>query len=231
MKFNFEYLVSFKYVKIPFVINISFFLGVLFVFLIFSSYYSFFVSFLSSVFIYLSLFFHELGHLFAALRKEVKNIRGFYIHFLGSTLFFDEDISDGKKEGYIALSGPLVSIVLSYIFYVVYIITDFAVFNILSLANFLIAIVNLIPVYPLDGGRALRGFLLILNIDIKKVDIFLKIKTLIIGLILIIISLYYSFNKEYLEFFKFYILGVFFLVLVFKDLHSFFKEIFLGGKL
>jgi len=72
------------------------------------------------------------------------------------------------KKIFVALAGPLTNIMIIIIF------TNFNLFSELKseiiYANFLIAVFNLMPVYPLDGGRILKGILYIIfgNWNSKK---------------------------------------------------------------
>lgn len=118
-------------------------------------------------------FFHELGHLFAGLLLGFKpkslgiNPFGLSINFKIKEDDYNERIRNGNvltiKKLVIALCGPLVN----FIFAIIFAVTDLKVFEIekdfLVYSNILIGIFNLIPIYPLDGGRILKCILHIIT--------------------------------------------------------------------
>lgn len=96
---------------------------------------------------YLFAVLHELAHIAVALFLKVK-IKEIVLLPVGVCAKFDY-IEKKKKEILIAVAGPLFSIIIA-----------FCTTNTLyKEINMVIAILNLIPVYPLDGGRMVRGIL------------------------------------------------------------------------
>ena len=95
------------------------------------------------------IFVHELGHLIAA--KYYKwNTDKIYIYPLGGVTKFNECINKPlKEELVITIMGPLFQIVYYYI------LTFLGVKNIVTF-NFLLLFFNLLPIYPLDGGKLLN---------------------------------------------------------------------------
>lgn len=114
-------------------------------------------------------FLHELGHLLAgvALGFRPKSLR---INPLGLSISFWIKAEDYNKRIYkgnllalkkllIAMAGPMVNFMLVLLFST----TDFCSTNqeLLIYSNVLIGLFNLIPIYPLDGGRILKNILYI----------------------------------------------------------------------
>ena len=114
-------------------------------------------------------FLHELGHLFAGILLGFKpkslsfNPLGLSINFWVNTTDYNKKILKGNllaiKKLVIALSGPMVNFILVIIF----LILDKSFFGFrvefLVYSNILIGIFNLIPIYPLDGGRIIKNVL------------------------------------------------------------------------
>ena len=114
-------------------------------------------------------FLHELGHLFSGLLLGFKpeslgiNPLGLSINFKINAEDYNERIRNGNilaiKKLVIASSGPLVNFILAFAFSIIE--CDFAGIQqeFLVYSNILIGIFNLIPIYPLDGGRILKNIL------------------------------------------------------------------------
>ena len=116
---------------------------------------------------------HELGHLVAGLilkfkPEEVKLTPvGLQIRFKIDSREYNEKIKEARslniKKAIIALAGPLtnliIAVVTTIIGYFNVNIQNTYIYQIIIYANFLIAMFNLIPIYPMDGGRVLNELL------------------------------------------------------------------------
>ena len=152
---------------------------------------------------------HEFGHYLVAKKCGYK-LDYFYITPYGISLNYKEKAFENRDEILIALAGPFVNLCLSliivslwWIFPSMYGLSYEFVFQSVMLALF-----NLIPCYPLDGGRIFCG-LLSKNMPRKKaVDIICIFNYIFsaIFFILFIFSCFYNFNPTFL-------LGGIFLVL------------------
>ena len=108
--------------------------------------------------ILLSIVAHELGHAFCA-RAFGYDTKRIVLTPLGGYAQIDvEDFEGTEAEYYIAAAGPFVNFAIAGM------LIPFAFFNIehtryLMMLNAAIALFNLVPAYPLDGGRMLRCLL------------------------------------------------------------------------
>ncbi|WP_045216878.1 site-2 protease family protein [Desulfonatronovibrio magnus] len=116
--------------------------------------------------LFFSIIFHEFWHSFVA-RKLGIPIRGITLFVFGGVAEMEEDPKTPKSEFWIAIAGPLASLFLALVFYLIFDMSQrldvtqgiTSVFMYLALINFILAIFNLIPAFPMDGGRILRAIL------------------------------------------------------------------------
>jgi Zn-dependent protease/CBS domain-containing protein len=115
----------------------------------------------ASLLFFTSIVLHELGHSLMALRHGIE-IRSITLFIFGGVARLDHDPADGRAEFKIAIAGPLVSVALGALFYVASALplvgaAAHSVLRYLAFINVAIAAFNLVPAFPLDGGRLLRG--------------------------------------------------------------------------
>lgn len=166
-------------------------------------------------------FIHELTHLLAGilLKMKVKRISimplGFSVEFAVSEENYNKKILKSNileiKRIVIAIAGPLINLIICLVASNLNI--QYELKNMIIYSNFLIAIFNLLPIYPLDGGRIIKSILciyigrknaIIISNKISNITLFLisflfsiltyAIKN--IALVLILIYLWYIVIKE-----------------------------------
>jgi putative peptide zinc metalloprotease protein len=102
------------------------------------------------------LVFHEYGHL-RAMKKCGLPTKGMYlIPFVGGLAVGDMPKSRWQ-DVYISMMGPVYGLIMTVGFYIVYLITDSHFAGLVASTSALINLFNLIPVYPLDGGRVVKS--------------------------------------------------------------------------
>jgi|Deesub1362A_J573_1020465.scaffolds.fasta_scaffold00182_30 Zn-dependent protease len=119
------------------------------------------LSIASSISLFLAVLFHELSHSIIGRRRGVK-VKGIILFIFGGVSMLEDMPKEPKKEIEIAFAGPLLSILLGVVFYGISLIgipvlDEYS--RVFSTYNFVLAFFNLIPAFPLDGGRILRGVL------------------------------------------------------------------------
>ena len=123
--------------------------------------------------------FHELGHFFAMKFFRYKDLGIFFIPLLGAYVSGTKREVSQKESAIILLAGPLPGIILGIIFYQLsqynsqLEIADISFYRISLLLVFL-NLINLIPVYPLDGGQLLNRIFLDEESWISKGFVFLS---------------------------------------------------------
>lgn len=113
--------------------------------------------------------FHELGHMLAGVllgfKPSVLEIMpfGLSIGFEGKADYYNKKIRNGTllniKKMIIAMSGPFVNLIFILIFMTFSISFLGMKTELIVYANIIIGIFNLIPIYPLDGGRIAKNIL------------------------------------------------------------------------
>lgn len=122
------------------------------------------VGVLTSLLLFLSVLLHELGHSVVALRKGIR-VRAITLFVFGGVAQIEREPSRPRDEFQIAVAGPAVSFLLAGAFYgfsrgVESLSEPLQVLGQwLGRINFILAAFNLIPGFPLDGGRVLRALL------------------------------------------------------------------------
>lgn len=130
-----------------------------------------FMSIIAALLLFVSVLLHELSHSLVAQAKKIK-VESITLFFFGGVAgISDEDMSP-KSEFMMAIAGPLFSLVLAAVFYGIMKLNLGIIWNAITFylyqLNFVLALFNLIPGFPLDGGRAFRAILYWHYKDLKK---------------------------------------------------------------
>ncbi|HMA05923.1 MAG TPA: CBS domain-containing protein [Methanomicrobiales archaeon] len=132
------------------------------------------ISYILGAIVALALFFcvlvHELAHCVVALRRGIK-INSITLLILGGVSSIENELPDPRDELPMSLAGPVTSAGLGILSWIVVIagapfISDLPVkgvviflFGYLALLNIILFAFNLLPAFPMDGGRVLRAWL------------------------------------------------------------------------
>jgi len=116
--------------------------------------------------LFFSIIFHELCHSLVARRFNLP-MKGITLFIFGGVAEMEEEPPSPAAEFFMAVAGPLASILIGIVLYVIRFIGQAGnwpelatgVFGYLSYLNFLLAGFNLLPAFPLDGGRVFRSAL------------------------------------------------------------------------
>nr|WP_164883370.1 site-2 protease family protein [Streptomyces sp. S10(2018)] len=119
------------------------------------------VSLFFAIAFYASVLVHELAHTVAALRFKLP-VRRIQLQFFGGVSEIEKEAETPGREFVLAFVGPLLSLVLSGVFYAALLpVEPDSVPGVLlaglMVSNLIVAAFNLLPGLPLDGGRMLRA--------------------------------------------------------------------------
>jgi len=119
---------------------------------------------ITTLVIFVSVLTHEVSHSLVAIKEGI-SIRKITLFVFGGVAQMEEEPRSSNSELKITIAGPLASFVLALIFGSIFFYMYFTVGdNLLTIAflflaqiNLVMAIFNLLPAFPLDGGRLLRS--------------------------------------------------------------------------
>lgn len=160
------------------------------------------------IILFLLIFVHELGHFITAMIFQIE-VDKIYIYPFGGISKFHLSLNESlRKELIILIMGPLVQCVFSFF------LLKFDFFNsyqkLIMVYNYTILTFNLLPIYPLDGGKLLN-ILLSFQVSFQKslnVTFFISYLTIFflaiyflihyfsINVVIMISFLWYKLKKE-----------------------------------
>jgi Zn-dependent protease/predicted transcriptional regulator len=116
--------------------------------------------------LFISIVLHELSHSLVARRFGIP-MEGITLFIFGGVAEMNDEPQSPKAEFLMAVVGPLASILIALLSYQIYILGKKfgwpvpvnGIFMYLGIINMVLAIFNLLPGFPLDGGRMLRSAL------------------------------------------------------------------------
>lgn len=144
----------------------------------------------------LFVFLHEIGHLVTGMCLGL-NPKSLSITPFGLTLMFETFNNRKKvelKKMLVAIAGPLVNLIICVI--VIFLNINEEVKRTIIYSNLLIFIFNLIPVYPLDGGRIVKSILRLTHTKVVTYGIIHRMTNVITIMITIVSSVLIWYYKN-----------------------------------
>jgi Zn-dependent protease len=105
------------------------------------------------------LFVHEMGHFVGMKLFGYKNIQMFFIPLMGAAVSGTSRNIATWKKAVVTLLGPLPGIVISFILFIIYVINGKELYFQFGVMFLVLNVLNLLPIFPLDGGRFLHEVL------------------------------------------------------------------------
>jgi Zn-dependent protease len=103
----------------------------------------------------LLLFIHEMGHVIQLRREGVEASAPVFIPFVGAVIAVESLGKDAAAEARVGLAGPILGTLGTLIPLAIWLATGSDLWRALAYVGFFINLINLLPVLPLDGGRAM----------------------------------------------------------------------------
>lgn len=130
------------------------------------------LGFVAALLLFASVLLHELSHSFMALARKIK-VRDITLYIFGGASNIEGEPQKAADEFLITVVGPLTSLILAGIFWLLeQLVTPptrrvgawaASTLEYMAYINFVLALFNLIPAFPLDGGRVLRSLVWAIN--------------------------------------------------------------------
>jgi Zn-dependent protease len=122
--------------------------------------------------LFASILFHELSHSLVARHFKIQ-INGITLFIFGGVAEMKEESPSSKVEFWVAVVGPIASLLLGFGFLKLSSYGDslhwnkplVLIFYYLGFMNMLLALFNMVPAFPLDGGRVFRSLMWALKKD------------------------------------------------------------------
>ena len=130
-----------------------------------------FMGITAALLLFVSVLLHELSHSMMARLRKIK-VDSITLFFFGGVAGLKDEDMKPTNELLMALAGPFFSLFLAGVFYAIFVfngnvVVSSIMFYLFQL-NLILAIFNMVPGYPLDGGRAFRAILHAYYHDLKK---------------------------------------------------------------
>jgi Zn-dependent protease len=103
----------------------------------------------------LLIFIHEMGHVIQLRREGVEASAPIFIPFLGAVIAAKSLGDDAAAEARVGLAGPILGTIGTLVPLAIWLTTGSDLWRALAYVGFFINLINLLPVLPLDGGRAM----------------------------------------------------------------------------
>jgi Zn-dependent protease len=126
----------------------------------------------TAIMLFVSVLIHELGHSVIALGYKIP-IRSITLFIFGGVAQIESEPPKASAEFWIAIAGPVTSTLLALFFFLFQPLLNqstplYGLVKYLASINLLLALFNLIPGFPLDGGRVFRAFVWWITRSLRK---------------------------------------------------------------
>ena len=166
--------------------------------------------------LFLSIIFHEFCHSLVARRLGLP-MKGITLFIFGGVAEMGDEPPNAKVEFLMAVAGPVSSLFIAGVCYLVYIGSTSAgwplpvngVIRYLAYINVLLAIFNILPAFPLDGGRVLRSILWGIKKDLRWATRVSAGVGSMFGVVLIVLGILQFIGENFIAGLWWFLIGLF----------------------
>ncbi len=161
------------------------------------------ITIVTVIIFFLSVLIHEMSHSVVARRKGTP-VERITLFLFGGMSQIEKEPETPYSEFIMAIAGPVASFVLAAIFGVIWLFTrnidPVAVpVGYLAVINIILGVFNMLPGYPLDGGRVLRSIVWKVTGNLKRATFIASTAGRVLGFMIIAVGIYFIFTGNFLN--------------------------------
>jgi Zn-dependent protease len=161
------------------------------------------VAALTALLLFASVLLHELGHSVIAMRYKIP-VRSITLFIFGGVAQIGAEPPSASAEFWIAIAGPAVSFALALFFGLLQLIFApivplLALTSYLAYINGALALFNLIPGFPLDGGRVFRAIVWGFSHNLRQATVIAGNLGRLIGFLFILFGVWQLFSGDFIN--------------------------------
>ena len=161
------------------------------------------VTIITVILFFSSVLIHEISHSLVAKSKGTP-VERITLFLFGGMAQIEKESETPMSEFVMAIAGPVASFLLAIIFGVIWYLTgQYELIRepvrYLTIINILLGVFNMLPGYPLDGGRVLRSIIWKVTDNLKKATLIASTTGRVIGFLIIAVGIYFFFTGNFLN--------------------------------
>jgi Zn-dependent protease/CBS domain-containing protein len=159
-----------------------------------------FLGAVASILLFVCVLLHELGHSSVALRYKIP-VREITLFIFGGVSQITAEPPSAGAEFLIAVAGPAVSFALAAVFWGLQFVVAgipplLAVVRYMFLLNLILGVFNLIPGFPLDGGRVFRAIVWGVNHNFRRATMIAAVSGRFFGFLFIFLGAWWALSGQ-----------------------------------
>ncbi len=161
------------------------------------------VTIITVILFFSSVLIHEISHSLVAKSKGTP-VERITLFLFGGMAQIEKEPETPMSEFVMAIAGPAASFVLAILFGIIWLLTrQYEIIRepvrYLTIINIILGIFNMLPGYPLDGGRVLRSIIWKVTDNIKKATLIASTTGRVIGFLIIAVGIFFLFTRNFLN--------------------------------
>ncbi|MCK5567098.1 MAG: site-2 protease family protein, partial [Actinomycetia bacterium] len=161
------------------------------------------VTIITVILFFTSVLIHEISHSLVAKSKGTP-VERITLFLFGGMAQIEKEPETPMNEFVMAIAGPAASFVLAIFFGVTWLLNgQYEIIRepvrYLTIINILLGVFNMLPGFPLDGGRVLRSIIWKVTGNLKKATLIASTTGRVIGFLIIAVGIYFFFTGNFLN--------------------------------